>query len=295
MPTFDDAFAPRSWDSQFGQGTAFPIVTSSCRARNRERSDAGSRSRVGYIDGSGVRRCGNLIGSASTSGHGRALSQTPPIADATIEARHGRMVLDSIATSLERLRAASVYGLLVHHAGDLAKPGWQHVVEALAEVRGRGWASHTGASIYNSDQLALVEARFPPQLVQLPLNVLDRRLIASGVLARLKAKGTEIHARSVFLQGLLLMKPNEVPDFFLPIREDLAALRRAWLEQHRSPIAGCLAFAMQQPDIDAVIVGVNSRAEFDEIVEAAIQSDSIQVWRAPASIRSISIRPLASI
>ena len=248
---------------------------------------------IGYIDTAPAYGDAEaLLGRHLPSGHGlRIVTKTPPIADATIEARHGRLVLDSVAASLERLRAASVYGLLVHHAGDLAKPGWQHVVEALAEVRERGWAGRIGASFYNSDQLALVETRFPPQLVQLPLNVLDRRLVASGVLARLKAKGTEIHARSVFLQGLLLMKPNELPDFFLPIRENLAALQRVWSEQHRSAIAGCLAFAIQQPDIDAVIVGVNSRAELDEIVEAAKQSDSIQDCGEAPAVDTVYLDP----
>ncbi len=58
--------------------------------------------------------------------------------------------------------------------------------------------------------------------MQLPLNALDRRPIASGVLARLKAQGSEIHARSVFLQGLLLMPPSDLPEFFEPVRPALA-------------------------------------------------------------------------
>ena len=233
---------------------------------------------IGYIDTAPAYRDAEaLLGRYLPSGHGlRIVTKTPPITDATIEARHGRLVLNSVAASLDRLRADRVYGFLVHHAGDLAKPGWQHVVEALEEARANGWVSRIGASIYNSDQLAMIETRFVPQLVQLPLNVLDRRPIASGALARLKAKGTEIHARSVFLQGLLLMKPNELPDFFLPIREGIATLQQHWAEQNRSAIAACLAFALQQPEIDAVIVGVNRVAEFDEIVEAAMQSDRIQ-------------------
>ena len=52
-------------------------------------------------------------------------------------------------------------------------------------------------------------------LVQLPLNILDRRLIDSDILARLKNRGVEIHVRSVFLQGLLLMPKNQIPDKFV--------------------------------------------------------------------------------
>ena len=72
------------------------------------------------------------------------------------------------------------------------------------------------------------------------------------------------------------MKPSELPDFFLPIRDDIGRhCSGCWAEQQRSAIAVCLAFAIQQPDIDAVIVGVNRGVEIDEIVEVARQSDSI--------------------
>ena len=173
---------------------------------------------IGYIDTAPAYGDAEaMVGRYLPDGHGlRIVTKTPPITDTTIDARHGRLVLDSLATSLDRMRVDNVHGFLVHHAADLAKSGWQHVVEAIAEARARGWAGRIGASIYNSDQLALVETRFAPQLVQLPLNVLDRRPIVSGVLARLKAGGVEIHARSVFLQGLLLMKPSEFAGFLSP-------------------------------------------------------------------------------
>ena len=115
----------------------------------------------------------------------------------------------------------------------------------MHEARARGWTSRIGASVYNSDQLALVESRFQPQLVQLPLNVLDRRPIVSGMLARLKAAGVEIHARSVFLQGLLLMEPDELPEFFAPVRPIFVGLREKWQQRGLAPLAwvSCLRFA----------------------------------------------------
>jgi aryl-alcohol dehydrogenase-like predicted oxidoreductase len=232
---------------------------------------------VGYIDTAPAYGDAEaLVGRHLPRGHGlRIVTKTPAIADATIEARHGRLVRDSLAASLDRLRVDKVHGLLVHHADDLAKPGWQHIVNALSEAQTRGWVGCIGASVYNPDQLALVESRLTPQLIQLPFNVLDRRPIASGVLSHLKAAGVEIHARSVFLQGLLLMKPSELPDFFLPVRDDIAALHRCWAKEGRSAIAGCLCFVLQQPEIDAVIVGVNHCKEFNEIVDVASQSGSI--------------------
>jgi aryl-alcohol dehydrogenase-like predicted oxidoreductase len=213
-----------------------------------------------------------LAGRHLPSGHQlRIVTKSPALTGATIEARHGQQVLDSLAASLDRLKVGAVHGFLVHHSDDLARTGWQHLVDAMREARARGWTSRIGASVYNSDQLALVESRFRPEIVQLPLSVLDRRPIASGMLARLKAAGVEIHARSVFLQGLLLMKPDELPEFFAPLRQTIGRLRETWTQRGLSALGGCLAFALQQPEVDAVIVGVNRLSEFEQI-ETAVRS-----------------------
>ena len=222
---------------------------------------------VGFIDTApAYGEAETLAGRYLPPGHGlRIVTKTPALADVTIDARHGRQVLDGLAASLDRLKVGAVHGFLVHRSDDLARAGWQHLVDAMREARARGWTSRIGASVYNSGQLALVESRFRPELVQLPLNVLDRRAITSGMLARLKAAGIEIHTRSVFLQGLLLMEPQELPEFFAPVRQTIVRLRGQWQQRGLSALGGCLAFALQQPEIDAVIVGVNRVKEFEQI------------------------------
>ena len=232
-------------------------------------ADAG----VGFIDTApAYGEAEALIGRHLPRGHNlRIVTKTLAVADGTIDARHGRQVLDGLAASLDRLKISSVHGFLVHHCDDLAKTGWQHLADAMLEARARGWTNLIGASVYNSDQLALVESRFHPQLIQLPLNVLDRRPIDGGTLARLKSAGIEIHARSVFLQGLLLMDPDALPEFFAPLRPTIVRLRETWQQRGLSALGGCVGFALQQPEIDAVIVGVNRLSEFAQI-EAIMSS-----------------------
>jgi aryl-alcohol dehydrogenase-like predicted oxidoreductase len=160
--------------------------------------------------------------------------------------------------------------LLIHHISDLVKPGWENVVDGLMEAKARGWVRRIGASVYGVEDLALVESRFTPELVQLPLNVLDRRLFNGNQLVRLKKLNIEIHARSVFLQGLLLMPENDLPGYFAPVRAQLANVLQQWSRQHVSALAGCLAFVLQQPEIDVVIIGLNRCSELEEIVAAVM-------------------------
>jgi aryl-alcohol dehydrogenase-like predicted oxidoreductase len=234
---------------------------------------------VGYLDTAPAYNDAEIrLGRLLPEGHGlRIVTKTPPIPDDTIEHRHRRQWFEAFERSLERLRVDSVYGLLVHQAADLGKPGWQHLVEALHAIKARGLVSRIGVSVYDDRQLALAESRLRVELVQLPLNTLDRRPIASGLLSRLKAQGTEIHARSVFLQGLLLMPPPELPEFFQPMRPELIKLREEWARQHLSPVAACLAFVLRQAEIDAAIVGVNRLAEFAEIEAAVVAAGDIDL------------------
>jgi aryl-alcohol dehydrogenase-like predicted oxidoreductase len=253
--------------NRFGQPTEVEISAILDRAHG-----AG----IGYLDTAIVYPNSEaLIGRHLPDGSDlKIITKTAPIKRDKIERGDGAAIIDDLARSLDRLRVSRVHGLLIHYADDLRAPGWEHVVEAMAEVKARGWVSRVGASVYDEGQLVLIESRFTPDLIQGPFNVLDRRLVSSACFARLKASGTEMHARSVFLQGLLLMQPAAMPAYFEPIKPAMAALQETWTQQGRSPLAACLGFVMAHPQIDAAIVGVNSLAELDEIIRLATVSSA---------------------
>jgi aryl-alcohol dehydrogenase-like predicted oxidoreductase len=221
----------------------------------------------------------------------RIVSKLPPIAANIIEASHATMMLDAVEQSLDRLKVARLYALLIHNVDDLKKPGWQHLIAAVTEARQRGWTLRIGVSIYDAGDLSVIENRFAPELVQLPLNALDRRLVVAGCLARLKASGVEVHARSLFLQGLLLMPPAALPSFFAPVRSALCGLHAQWAAQKLSPVAGCLRFALCSPDIDAAIVGVNRLRELEEIERAAADIASEDAAAEPIPVDPIYLDP----
>lgn len=202
----------------------------------------------------------------------KIVTKTTPLDGAEITRESKGKVLDAIATSLDRLRLERVYGVLVHHGNELGKSGWENLVEALEEAQSRGWVGLIGASVYNEQELLLVESRFQPGIIQAPFNILDRRLLSSQCLRRLKSGGAEIHARSVFLQGLLLMPSSELPAFFKPLKPALAALQSGWTSEGLDPLAACLGYVMEHPDIDVAIVGVNSLTELKELHQAAMWS-----------------------
>ena len=136
-------------------------------------------------------------------------------------------------------------------------------------LRREGLVRKTGVSIYGPDELDALCPRYSFELVQSPFSLVDRRLLRSGWLDKLTKQGTEVHGRSIFLQGLLLMSPTERPRKF----DRWGALwsrYEAWLGQvGLSPLQACVRDAMSVAAISQVVVGVDSVVQLREITQAA--------------------------
>ena len=194
----------------------------------------------------------------------QVVTKTPRYVHAPITAADADDLKATLDRSLTRLRLSSVHGLLAHHADDLLVPGGERLIDALLSLREAGKVERIGVSVYDGDQIAAVLERFTPDLVQLPLNVFDQRLIADGSLARLAALGVDIHVRSVFLQGLLLMPPDSVPAWFDPWRDALCAWHAACAARQVLPQQAALAFVCDLPEVGCCLIGVQSRAQLEQ-------------------------------
>lgn len=175
---------------------------------------------------------------------------------------------DGIAASLERLRRPSVDALLIHDPADLLGPRGDTLWRMLENEKAAGRVNRIGVSVYRGDEIDALMARFPLDIVQLPFNALDRRLIEGGQLARLKQAGVEIHARSIFLQGLLLAPEQEADRLFPGLGSHLAAFRRFLAEAGLSPLEGALYAALARPEISVVVLGFLGVTELDAALAA---------------------------
>jgi aryl-alcohol dehydrogenase-like predicted oxidoreductase len=175
----------------------------------------------------------------------------------------------SLAASLARLRVERVYGLLLHKPQDLLTEAGGRLYDLLLRARASGRVRKIGVSIYSPRELDELRPAFPLDLVQAPFNVFDRRIEASGWMRRLKADGAELHARSAFLQGLLLMPPSDRPARFAR----WATLWRAWDEWLEgaglTALQACVGFVLAHAEVDRLVVGVDSVAHLAEIVASA--------------------------
>jgi aryl-alcohol dehydrogenase-like predicted oxidoreductase len=136
-------------------------------------------------------------------------------------------------------------------------------------MKSSGRVEKIGVSIYAPDELDTMIRLFRIDLVQAPFNLVDRRLLTTGWLQRLKAQGVEVHTRSAFLQGLLLMPQAAIPTRFARW-SGLWHRWHQWLAEHdASAVEACLAYPLSMPEIDRVVVGADSAIQLAQIVGAA--------------------------
>lgn len=194
----------------------------------------------------------------------KVVTKTPHFARSIFEPEHQRQLLACFEESLARLNSRAVYGLLVHNAADLMVPGAPLLIEALRRLKAEGRVAKVGVSVYNSEQIEAVLNLFTPDLIQLPLNVFDQRLLKSGDISRLKDLDVEIHVRSVFLQGLLLMSPEELPAHMQRHRPAVERWREVAKAHGLTPRQAALAFVRDNEEIDQLLVGVESTEQLRE-------------------------------
>lgn len=182
----------------------------------------------------------------------------------------GAWVRNEVNASLGRLKVESVYGILLHRPEDLIEANGNILWSSLLAFRDTGRVKKIGVSIYAPTVLDIITRMFPIDLVQAPFNLVDRRLLTSGWLERLKKQGVEIHTRSVFLQGLLLMPRIAMPPRFA--KWDMLWDRwYKWQSTYgETPVAACLAFALGCGEIDRIVVGVDSVGQLQQIMNEAV-------------------------
>lgn len=210
----------------------------------------------------------------------RVITKTPKFATSAIADEQASQLIQVFHRSLQRLSCQKTYGLLVHHADDLLVPGGEKLVAALTGLKERGYVEKIGVSVYAGEQVDAVLRIFKPDIVQLPLSVLDQRMLLNGQLERLKKEGVEIHTRSAFLQGLLLIPLGQVSPYFDPIRPLLARWHAAAREQGMTQVQAALSFVRDIPYVDTVLVGVENMAQFqscldDFLIDASFDASNL--------------------
>ena len=170
----------------------------------------------------------------------------------------------SILTSLSSLKTESVYGFLFHNSDNLIDN--HDLWSTLVKFKNENKVNKIGYSIYDTNQIDyLLDKGFIPDIVQLPYSLLDRKF--EKYFMKLKKLGTEIHVRSVFLQGLYFMNNKKLPEKLLPLKKYLEIIDSVCKDLNISIGELALNFVNENKFIDKIIMGVDSSTQLNQNIQ----------------------------
>lgn len=169
--------------------------------------------------------------------------------------------------SLKRLKVRQLSGITFHSADSfLSAP--EKASAFIGRIMEEGLASTWGVSVYEPVEAMRIKDLAKPDYFQAPVNLLDRRFVTDAFLGELASAGIRLQARSIFLQGLLLLSYSELPEAFKNLQPQFLQHAKEASRLGVSKLELALLAVALHPSVDTVVVGVNEESQLVEIANA---------------------------
>ncbi len=175
---------------------------------------------------------------------------------------------NKLKNHFEKLNGNKIETLLFHDVDILLKKNGLKIFRNVEFLK-KKYFKKIGISIYDTKCLSYLISHYDLDVVQCPFNLLDKRIVSSGWLKKLKKKGIEIHVRSIFLQGILVNKNVYKKKYFKKWKNLFSEWFRNLENNNISPIDYCLSDLIKY-DFDQIIIGVNNYDNLNEILNFKI-------------------------
>lgn len=167
--------------------------------------------------------------------------------------------------SLDRLNVKSVDGLLVHSVDD--KCG-EELFDALYKLKDAGLTKNIGISVYDPEDALAFSDKYPLDIIQIPVNIVDQRFVETGTMHKIAKRGIKIHIRSVFLKGLLFANPEDIADHCAPLIPSLLLLKQLARDNNISVLDLLIGYVKSLIYVDKIIIGAHSVTQLKKVVES---------------------------
>lgn len=179
-----------------------------------------------------------------------------------------KCMIQALEQSLDRLHVNKLHCIMLHREDllDLWEKGLHEILESFVQ---KGLVDHIGVSVYSPQRALQAILTKGIQIVQLPTNILDRRFEKAGIFELSKEHDKEIYIRSIFLQGLLLMKPEELSRNMSDAKKVLEEIRAIAVEKKVTIRHLALGYIKASKPKAKLIIGVEQVSQLNGIINDA--------------------------
>jgi aryl-alcohol dehydrogenase-like predicted oxidoreductase len=169
----------------------------------------------------------------------------------------------AIEETFTNLRVDKLYGYLVHNFNSFLEN--TKIFDTLLRLKHTGKVEKIGFSLYYPEEYYKIK-NLEIDILQIPYSIFDQRFCK--IFEELKEKKIEIHARSVFLQGLVFKKPEELEGRFSKLKDKLLYINSLSKELGIPLNAIFLNFVLENESVDKVVIGVDRLENLKENIDS---------------------------
>lgn len=172
-------------------------------------------------------------------------------------------VASSLNNALNETQSPNIYCYSFH---ERIKAKDASLQESLRVLKDEGKIKNIGVSVYSNEEFLEVISDPIFDIIQIPFNLLDNWGRRGELIQLARSKNKEIHIRSVFLQGIFFMKPDDLPYSHKELKTALNDLTDLGREANLTLSQLALSYALSFEDIQKVILGVDTIKQLSEIL-----------------------------
>lgn len=176
-------------------------------------------------------------------------------------------LIERVKYNIKTLNVDQLYCYMFHSYTDFESyyPNFQNDIIILKK---QGLIQKFGVSVYTNKEIEELLKYDIIDVIQLPFNLLDNSKQRSSTLKKIKAKGIEIHTRSVFLQGLFFKDANTLSEKIQPIKNDLKTINNLAKINGIEIADLALNYVHTQDLIDKILIGVDNVDQLNKNLKA---------------------------
>ena len=205
-------------------------------------------------------------------------------------------VLSSLSNELKIMKIDCFDCIMFHHAASVPKDFSKSFLDDLETAQ---ITERVGLSIERPQDYYALHDRFHFDVVQLPLNFLNQNFMRDEFLDELKRNNIEIHARSAFLQGLLLEDVSSVPSYLKDLKPNINSFQKDCIALGITFATACLLYLLEKKVVDHIVIGAQNAVQMQQIIEAyksgvlALEQGKTLPWASYAAIDYDLISPVS--
>ena len=185
----------------------------------------------------------------------------PNLLDDVESEGYERVIEEQIQEQLKTLHTDYIDAYMFHSARYAFD---ERKLEAISSLVKRGYARKCGVSVYEPEEAKRCFDSPFVNFIQAPYSIFDHRMKKSGVLDRGNDESCEVHTRSAFIQGLVVMDEEEVPVFLSEARPVIRKINTLCEEINASPVQLALQYVKREIGISHLVFGVDSLEQLKE-------------------------------